>query len=131
MRKQLRASYGRRGRFWATFKRYGWQVRGDFPPARTALFVDVHDERGEVVAGHLWFKVGEQLGRLTLHPGDEIFFVARITKYRKRNPDAVDEDDPRYVEDYRLSNPSKLSKLGAQPVHAMPLFDSAASGEQQ
>jgi hypothetical protein len=122
MRKELKARYGRRGRFHATFKKFGAQRHGEFPPTPTALFLDVRDEDGEVVADHLWFTVGDQLGRLELKPGDEVFFFARVTKYRKRNPDAIDQDDPLWVEDYRLSHPSKISKLGAQPARPLPLF---------
>jgi hypothetical protein len=123
VRKQLRDRNGRRGRFSATFKKFGSARDPHRPWVRTALFLNVRDESGEVVTDHIWFRLGELFGRLNLQPGDEVFFLARVKKYWKRNPDIVDEDDPRFVEDYKLSYPSKVQKLAAQPVQDMPLFD--------
>jgi hypothetical protein len=93
----------------------------------------VRDESGAIVTDHLWFFVGQQFGSLDLAPGDEVFFCARVTKYRKRNPDVMDDEDPQFVEDYRLSHPSRVSKLGAALVRPMPLFDQApaAGGAQR
>jgi hypothetical protein len=125
MRKELKNRVGRRGRFRATFQRFGSKRDPRYPQCMTALFLAVRDESGEIVTDHLWFDVGDQLRRLELQPGDEVFFVARVQKYRKRNPNAIDDDDPRFVEDYRLSYPSKVSKLGAQITEPMPLFDQA------
>ncbi len=131
MRRQLKERVGRRGRFRATFKKFGSARDPHRPWVRTALFINVCDEAGEVVTDHIWFRVGQQFGRLNLQPGDEIFFVARVKKYRKRNPDAVDEDDPRFVEDYKLSYPSKLQVMGAQSHEPMPLFDLEVPEGQQ
>ncbi len=124
MRRELKDRVGRRGRFRATFKRFGSRRNGGYRPAVTALFLDVRDESGYIVADHLWFNVGDQLRGLDLQAGDEIFFVARVKKYRKRNWNAI-EDDPAFVEDYRLSYPSNVQKLGAQAEAPMPLFEQA------
>ncbi len=126
MRKELRARVGRRGRFSATFRRFGVRRHREHAE-RTALLLDIRDESGAIVADHIWVLVGVHFGNLNLTPGDEVFFSARVTKYRKRNPDAIDDEDPPFVEDYRLSHPSKVSKLGAPVVRPMPLFD---QGEQ-
>lgn len=122
MRKSLKERYGRRGKFSAIFKRHGVYrgFQGHHVP--TALFIDVKDESGQVVTDHIWFNVGKYIHELALQPGDEVFFVARVTKYWKRNPEAAyDDDAPVRVQDYRLSWPTKMRKLGAAPE--MPLFD--------
>jgi hypothetical protein len=126
MRKELRDRVGRRGRFSATLRRFG--VRPGPHPKQTALFVDVKDESGQIVTDHIWMIVGNQIRELALVPGDEIFFIARVTKYWKRNPEwqGYGDDAPQRVQDYRLSNPSKLQKLGAGVLTELPLFDREA-----
>jgi hypothetical protein len=130
VRKELKARNGRRGHFRAIFKRFGMRRYSNHAPQPTALFIEIRDESGDVVADHLWFQLGEQFSRLDLQPGDEVFFVARVKKYRKRNHDAID-DDPRFVEDYKLSYPSQVSKLGVEvtAMEEMPLFNQAAGGK--
>lgn len=130
MRKELKDRVGRRGRFRATFNRFGALRKAwGHPQQCTALLKNVRDESGAIVADHIWVIVGTRFGALELKPGDEVFFVARVTKYRKRNPDWQDEDDTPFVEDYRLSNPSNVTKLGGEVVRSMPLFDRAEGGQ--
>ena len=126
MRTKLQDRSGRRGHFRATFKRFGSRHMYKGPDKATALFVEIRDESGNIVADHLWFMVGDQLGGLELEPGDEIFFIARVKKYWKRNKEAAyDPDEPERVQDYCLANPSKVQKLGAQITRPLPLFDEA------
>lgn len=128
MRKELRDRVGRRGRFSATLRRFG--VRQGPHPTTTALFVDVKDESGQIVTDHIWMVVGKQLRALHPQPGDEIFFVARVTKYWKRNPEYDGDDDyaPYRIQDYRLSNPTHIRKLGVEVAAEMPLFAATEEG---
>jgi hypothetical protein len=131
MRKQLKERIGRRGHFRATFRRFGTRPAFKGPERHTALFINVKDEAGDIVADHIWFTVGSQLSELELQPGDEIFFVARVTKYWKRNREAAfDPDAPERIQDYHLSNPSKMQKLSVQVTHPMPLFDAQATSTE-
>lgn len=123
MRKALKALVGRRSRYRATVKKFGSARDPLRPWIRSVLFVNVYDERGDYVADHIWFRVTGEIRRISLHPGDEVFFTARVKKYHKRNPNAVDADDPAFIEDYRLSSPTKVGVLGAQQNAPTPFFD--------
>ncbi len=129
MRRELRERLNRRGQFSATFKRFGRRPAGrNYPSVPTVLLLAIKDEHGTVVADHVWMLAGKQVMALNLHEGDEIFFNARVTRYWKRNPEAVlDDDEPERIADYRLSNPSGLRKLGADALRSLPLFE---QGEQ-
>jgi hypothetical protein len=129
MREELAQREGRRGRFTATFVRFGKKRGFDGrPPVATALFVDVRDERGQLVTDHLWFTLGLILQRLELRAGEQIEFEARVTEYYKGYVSGRYDDDNWQVpeKDYRLSWPTRARKVtGSGPqelFEELPLF---------
>jgi hypothetical protein len=40
-------------------------------------------ETGQIVTNHLWMPVGKQLSRLHVRVGEEVVFVACVTRYEK------------------------------------------------
>jgi hypothetical protein len=128
VRTKLAEIDGKRGLFTGTLARFGQKKAYKGPPIKTALLRDVKNARGEHMTDHLWFKVGLQMERLNLQPGDEISFEARVTPYIKGYRGRRDDDDlPPLEKDYRLSFPRNFKKLSstsaAKPQAALPLFD--------
>ncbi|HLJ25300.1 MAG TPA: hypothetical protein VKY85_01170 [Candidatus Angelobacter sp.] len=112
MREILRERNGRRGRFLATFGRFGEKKGFKGYPIRTALFQNIRDEVGTVVADHLWFRVGKRLDELKLEPGDEIEFFARVAPYKKGYRGRRDDFDlPPPSIDYGLRFPTHVRKV--------------------
>jgi hypothetical protein len=83
MRKLLKQQEGRRGEFRGTVAQFGTKraFRGSDLP--TMMLSDVKDETGQIVTDHLWMTVGKQLSRLNVQVGEEVVFVARVTRYEK------------------------------------------------
>jgi hypothetical protein len=138
MRAELQKRDGLRGRFSATFVRFGAKKAYKGPPIKTALFRDVRDEAGNQVTDHVWMVVGKQLEELALAEGDRIQFEARVASYVKGYRGRREDDDlPTQALDYKLSRPTHLRKLylaGAESstnrvescIAALPLFESEA-----
>jgi hypothetical protein len=127
MREELAQREGLRGRFTAVFARRGKKRGFDGrAPVPTALFVDVRDEAGQLVADHLWFTVGVQIAALDLQPRDAVGFEARVTQYWKgRVSGRYDDTDWQPQEkDYRLSWPTGFRKLSTSgpETKSLPLF---------
>lgn len=112
LRKELQKLNGtERHRFTATFERFGMK-NGWVGMEKTLLLVDVK-LYGKTVCDHLWFSCGKSFERLSLKKGDEIEFFARVSKYTKgyrgyREDAAIDNP---IRTDYRLSNPTKVSRI--------------------
>ena len=122
MRKELAKREGQRGAFRATFQRKGHRTNR-FGTMQTALFVDLRDESGAVVADHLWFIFGDRMRTLRLQPGDQVRFVATVAPYFKRAHDFDWNDgDVEFEKDYRLLYPSNMRLLGSS-AGVLPLFD--------
>ena len=83
MRKLLKQQMGRRGEFRATAAQFGTKSAFRGPDLSTMMLKDVKDETGQIVTDHLWMTVGKQLSRLNVQVGEEIVFVARVTRYEK------------------------------------------------
>ena len=85
MRERLAALHGRGARFRATFGRYG---RG-FRPTRsgdevlTVLLLDVCNEQGELLCGHVWVNEAWQFLTAEARPGDGVEFGAKVIAYRR------------------------------------------------
>ena len=105
MRERLKAIDRVRARFRGTFSKFGERTSHGYVK-RMALLVDVTDLRGEEMCDHVWLNLTLQVERLGLKPGDRIEFDARVKPYKKGYY------DNRQV-DYRLSNPTNFTKLGA------------------
>lgn len=129
MREELQARDGKRGKFTATFARFGSKTAYKGPMIKTALFRDIKDESGEIVTDHLWFTVGKQMEALNLTPDDRVAFEARVKPYRKgyRGHRDYDDDMPAPSVDYRLAWPTKMRVLKvvgpALPIPEGGLFD--------
>ena len=82
MRKELRKINGLRKTFTGKFHGYGIRQYLDFLVEGTILLIDVKDETGKIVSGHLWFyetKGFDNLGNINI--GDTIKFDATARKY--------------------------------------------------
>jgi hypothetical protein len=123
MREELRKLNGQRMTFRACFERFGSKKAYRGPDKITALFCDVQTSADETVTDHLWMIVGKRLDALQLQPGDRVEFDARVSKYRKGYWGRCEDLDlPPPTIDYRLSFPSKVKKLPAEPDHQRTLL---------
>jgi hypothetical protein len=113
MRHALKSLEGVRTSFRGTVAQFsvksGYTGR-DLP---TLMLKDVMDSTGNMVTEHLWFTVGKTLADLHLQIGDVIAFQARVTAYEKGYK-GYREDVHKPIEiDYRLSNPTKITKIAS------------------
>jgi hypothetical protein len=116
MRKLLKQQEGRRGEFRATVAQFGTKSAFRGPDLPTMLLRDVKDETGQIVTDHLWMTVGKQLSRLNVQVGEEIVFVARVTRYEKGYKgfrEDVFAAPP--STDYRLSYPTNVRRGETRP----------------
>ena len=109
MRRVLKKSVGDRKKFSGIFVRLGKKTNYLGYSDETILLKDVSDmETGKQVADHLWFAYTKGFQQLSLLPGLEIEFEARIKKYAKGYRNSKYKIDNRTT-DYKLSNPTKIS----------------------
>lgn len=112
MRKLLKQQIGRRGEFRATVAQFGTKSAFRGPDLPTMLLRDVKDETGQIVTNHLWMTVGKQLSRLNVQVGEEIVFVARVTRYEKGYKGSrADVFAAPPSTDYRLSYPTNVRRV--------------------
>ena len=112
MRKLLKQQEGRRGEFRGTVAQFGTKSAFRGPDLPTMLLKDVKDETGQIVTDHLWMTVGKQLSRLNVQVGEEVVFVARVTRYEKGykgSREDVFAAPP--STDYRLSYPTNVRRV--------------------
>ena len=121
MRDALARIDGTRGTFTGTFKRFGSKTAYKGPPLKTVLLVELKDEAGQPACDHLWFNLTKEFAALKLEPGDVVKFDARIKAYWKGYGPREEQS-----RDYKLSHPTKVRKINAQPVSALPLLQNAA-----
>jgi hypothetical protein len=123
VREELAKRDGLRGRFFATFVRFGTKTAYRGAPIKTCLLRDVKDEAGTIVTDHLWMVCGIQLERLEMKPGDIIYFMARVSVYTKGYRGRREDDDlPPLEQDYRLSFPTNMQKKSTTPEITGDLF---------
>jgi len=105
MRKVLARKYqtNKRETYKATFVRFGKRSNYKYGDKKTILLENVVDNRGFLVADHLWMDCGKQFDKIGLRKGDKFRFDARVKIYVK----GYEKD--RF--DYGLSYPSKIFKL--------------------
>ena len=121
MRKALqKLGEHERHTFTAEFVRFGikngW--KGDVP---TVLFKDVKLGEKEV-CDHLWFTCGKQFDSLGLQAGDRVEFSARVASYVKGYMGHRDDVwDKEVEEDWKLSFPTKVRKIGRNECPDTPL----------
>jgi len=116
MRKLLKQQEGRRGEFRGNVAQFGTKSAFRGPDLLTMMLKDVKDETGQIVTDHLWMTVGKQLSQLSVQVGEEIVFVARVTRYEKGYKgfrEDVFAAPP--STDYRLSYPTKVRRGETSP----------------
>ncbi len=112
MRHGLKSIEGVRSVFQGTVAQFGIKPGYTGRDIPTLMLKDVVDSTGRIVTDHVWFVVGKQLADLHLQVGDVISFHARVTSYEKGYK-GYREDVYKPIEvDYRLSHPTKITKLG-------------------
>ncbi|MFL5772834.1 MAG: hypothetical protein ACJ75F_06740 [Flavisolibacter sp.] len=110
MRKELASSRNKRESFTATFIRFGSKQHHRGTTATTLLFQGVKNAAGITVADHLWFTMTKGFEQCGLHPGDHIAFEARVTSYSKGYK-GLPKEIRKTSQDYKLSHPTKITKL--------------------
>jgi hypothetical protein len=111
MRSELAQWEGHRREFQGVFVRFG-SKSGFKHPLTTILLKDIRDVRtGQVVTDHIWFTLGKGFERLSLRENDIVRFWARVTKYLKGYKGRREVEDKPLEQDYRLSFPTKLTRL--------------------
>lgn len=112
MRKKLAESLNERKIYLAQVADFGSKRGYRCDTIDTVLLVGLSDcEAGEIVAEHLWMVSGKQMEKLGLDIGDFIQFRARVTKYIKGYFGHRDDVHKPIETDYRLSNPTKFTRL--------------------
>lgn len=116
MRKQLANINGDRKTFEGVFVRFGTKNAYKGYPIPTLLLKDIKDaSKGIIVADHLWFTVGKRLSKIQFQEGDIIRFDARVTPYIKGYRGGRDDYDlPPIEQDFRLSFPTKITKVSVE-----------------
>jgi len=113
MRGALKSLEGVRTAFRGTVAQFGVKSGYTGRDLPTLMLKDVRDSTGNLVTDHVWFIVGKQLAALHLQIGDVISFYARVTAYEKGYK-GYREDVYKPIEiDYRLSNPTKITKIAS------------------
>lgn len=75
-----------RGRFVATFARYGYRLTRHGVKT-SVLLMDVRDAvRGDPLCSHVWIVPSKPFDDLELEPGDDVAFNALVREYQKNTP---------------------------------------------
>lgn len=102
MRRELRKlrHSGRHShpRFSALFQRFGHAKGRPEKGHCFALLVDVKNAAGRVLMDHAWISLTDSVRAMDLQVGDEVFFTARVRKYRRVNG----------TDDYKLAEISNV-----------------------
>ncbi|AFV24624.1 hypothetical protein Mpsy_2420 [Methanolobus psychrophilus R15] len=104
MRTELKKRNNDRATFIGIFEKRGIKKGWKGKMESTVLFVDINAD-GHIVTDHLWMNQTTGLTKIgMLNKGDMIQFDARVKPYTK--------GERRFeVRDYKLSHPTKFSKL--------------------
>ena len=108
MRMALASKRNERAMYTATFVRFGSRPVGYGLIQVTAVFADVTDQEGTVVAEHQWFDVTAAMGALNLQGGDMLEFSARVELYARGYRGYREDIDKPYELDYRLVRPEAV-----------------------
>ncbi len=112
MRKKLAEQAGERKKFRAIFKRIGKKTSFTGYSEDTILLSDVREAYTLTpVADHVWFSYTTGFEKINLTENCVIEFEARVKSYRKgyvNKPLGLTNR----VNDYKLSHPTKIKKIG-------------------
>ncbi len=119
MREKLKQVEGKRLKVKAEVSRFGKKRAYKGLPLDTICLINLIDySTNAPICDHIWFVIGKQIKELNLSEGDTIVFSARSQRYTKgykgRRED-IDDATP-VSTDYKLSNPTKFSKLNKSAV---------------
>jgi len=129
MRRALKSLEGVRTVFHGTVVQFGMKSGYTGRDLPTLMMKDVMDSADNIVTDHLWFMVGKQLAALHLQIGDVISFQARVTIYEKGYKGYRDDVDKPIEIDYRLSNPTKITRIASVNDSATLSTRSAETGQ--
>jgi hypothetical protein len=123
----LKALEGIRTTFRGTIAQFGMKPGYTGRDLPTLMLKDVMDSAGNIITDHLWFMVGKRLAALDLQIGDVISFQARVTAYEKGYKGYRDDVYKPIEIDYRLSNPTKITRIaGANDSATLPAHSGKA-----
>lgn len=108
MREDLGIVNGERMTFTGTIGRYGGKGGGKY----TILMLNVHHIDGRPATDHVWFNLTKGFKELRLDPGERVQFDARVKPYTKGYKGRRKGIDKPIADDYRLSHPTKIRRLG-------------------
>ena len=111
MRNELGKMNQTRCRFKGIFERYGKKTNYKGFPETTVLLKEIR-KGDKIVSDHLWFSLTKGFQKLgELKQGDVVEFDARVTEYLKGYKGYREDVDKPLETDYRLSFPTKFSKI--------------------
>ena len=129
MRHALQPLEGVRTTFRGTVAQFGMKSGYTGRDLPTMMLKDVMDSAGDHITDHLWFTVGKGLADLHLQIGDVISFHARVTAYEKGYKGyRADVFKPIEI-DYRLSNPTKITRIASASDSTTLSTGSAETGQ--
>lgn len=78
---------------------------------KTVLLADIKDERGNIVADHLWFKETKKFKKVQPFIGDKLQFTAKVGIYTKGYKEYKKNTFCPIKQDYMLFSPTNIKKL--------------------
>lgn len=111
MRTQLKKIENTRIKVIGEVSRFGYKPGfKNYEGSDTICLTNIMDSEGNVLTDHLWLVIGKQLKTIEPQIGDKLSFCARSSQYVKGYVNYREGIDERHI-DYRLSNPTKFSKI--------------------
>lgn len=115
LRKELRKIDGTRKKFTGTFIRTGTK-NGYMGTLETVLLSNILDEKGALVADHLWFNFTKGFAKASLSKDDRIEFHARVKEYVKGYKGYREDVYVPISTDYKLSHPTRIKRISSSYV---------------
>jgi hypothetical protein len=129
MRRALKSLEDVRTTFRGTVAQFGMKSGYTGRDLPTLMLKDVMDSTNNLVTDHIWFTVGKRLADLHLQIGDVISFQARVTAYEKGYKSYREDVYKPIKIDYRLSNPTKITKVASASDNTTMSTSSAETGQ--
>jgi len=115
MREKLKVLDKQRIVVFAEVSSFGNKIPYRGKPIETICFCNVKDKKGNFLCDHIWFSVGKQMRKLDLEIGDKVSFTARVKEYEKGYKGRREDVYKPIETDYRLTNPTNISKRISEP----------------
>jgi hypothetical protein len=108
MRHELKKQEGERKKFLAIFVKFGRKINYRGHSEETILLEHIVDvDSQKEVADHLWFTYSKSFQQVSLTPGVQIEFEARVKQYNKGYINRRYKINNKAT-DYKLSHPTKI-----------------------